>query len=400
MKGHNSMVAVQSIHSFPARMAPEIALKELQKLPEKSIVLDPMMGSGTVLKVAIASGHHAIGRDIDPLAVLMAKVWTTPINTQKLRESANHLVHNARTLNIKNINLPWIDDDSETSMFIDYWFGNIQKIELRKLSYLIQATNGPEKDALSIALSRIIITKDIGASLGRDISHSRPHRVMTENVFSVMDGFLNEISHIARRLDNHPSVRYADVRQEDARYLASIASASVDAVLTSPPYLNAIDYLRGHKLALVWLGYRISEIRTIRSESVGAERAPDIHTNTHLANTIIDQLALENILPNRELNIIKRYVLDLFVFLSETHRTLRPSGSAIFVIGNSCLRGVFIKNALAIKLLAEQIGFRYLDEEERELPPNRRYLPPPSSAEHNNLKKRMRTETVLKFTRP
>ena len=29
---------------------------------------------------------------------------------------------------------------------------------------------------------------------------------------------------------------------------------SVDLTVTSPPYLNAIDYLRGHKMSLVWMG--------------------------------------------------------------------------------------------------------------------------------------------------
>ena len=52
---------------------------------------------------------------------------------------------------------------------------------------------------------------------------------------------------------------------------------SIDMVITSPPYLNAIDYLRGHRLSLVWLGHQLSGLRMIRSGSVGAERGPDAH---------------------------------------------------------------------------------------------------------------------------
>jgi len=51
-------------------------------------------------------------------------------------------------------------------------------------------------------------------------------------------------------------------------------------VLTSPPYLNAIDYLRGHRLALVWLGHELGPLKEIRANSVGAERAiPATDTN-------------------------------------------------------------------------------------------------------------------------
>jgi DNA modification methylase len=356
-------------------MAPEIALKEMQNLPRRSVVLDPVMGSGTVLRVALNRDLYAIGRDIDPLAVLMTRVWTTPLNTQHFCTHAMELVHEARKMPAGQVSLPWIDGDPETSAFIDFWFGEPQKADLRKLSALIQTRTGPEKDAMSIALSRIIITKDAGASLARDVSHSRPHRVMSNNVFSVIDGFLRSVTQLAKRLETIPSQSLTDVRQEDARNLASIASASVDAVLTSPPYLNALDYLRGHRLALVWLGYRLAELRPLRLTTIGVERGPDTQTSTQLADEILSQMALREALLSRDLSIIKRYVLDLAALLSEVSRVLRSGGKAVFVVGNSCIRGTFVRNALAIRLLAERKGLQYEDEEERELPPNRRYLP-------------------------
>ena len=391
---------MRHIHSFPARMASDIALKQLERLPAHTVVLDPMMGSGTVLRTAIDCGCRAIGRDVDPLAVLMARVWTTPLDTRNLRTYAAQLIHDANNLHADDVILPWIDDDLETSLFIDYWFGERQKADLRKLSYLMQAVRGPEGDALRIALSRIIITKSNGASLARDVSHSRPHRVMLENTFSVMEGFLRSVGYVAKQLEDYPPHDRADTCQEDARNLISIANSSVDVVITSPPYLNAIDYLRGHRLSLVWLGYSLNELRSIRIGSIGAERAPDTHVDTRLADEIIDQVHLGEMLPQREQRMIKRYVLDLSALLSEVHRVLRPQGKAVFVVGNSCLRGVFVRNAQAVNLLTERLGFQHIGKgEERELPPNRRYLPPPHASEHSDLKKRMRTETVLTFSK-
>jgi tRNA G10 N-methylase Trm11 len=393
------MLPVQPIHPFPARMAPELALREIQQLPKRATVLDPMMGSGTVLRVAVDCGLRAIGRDVDPLAVLITRVWTTPIDTKLFRERAVHVLNTARNMGTKHISLPWIDGDPETSAYIDFWFGKQQKVDLRKLSSLIIEIPGPEGEALRIALSRIIVTKKVGASLAHDVSHSRPHRVLQDNSFAVLDGFWYSVSQVAKRLETYPIQEQADVCLEDTRNLTSIANHSVDAVITSPPYLNAIDYLRGHRLALVWLGYRVSEIRPIRSGSIGAERAPEGQADTHIAEEIIDQMSLRELLPRREQRLITRYILDLFAMLLEIHRVLCPGGRAVFVIGNSCLHGIFIRNALAVMLLAERIGFACIREEERELPPNRRYLPPPSVLEQTDLKKRMRTETVLTFVR-
>jgi tRNA G10 N-methylase Trm11 len=391
------MIPVRPIHAFPARMAPEIAMKELQTLPPNALVLDPMMGSGTVLRLALNYGLRAIGRDVDPLAVLMARVWTTPIDTSSLRNYAIHLIQKIQDIDATTVHLPWIDQDPETASFIDFWFNEPQKSDLRKISYVLHPLSGPEADFLRLALSRIIVTKDIGASLARDVSHSRPHRVRQYNSFSVMNGFINSVTNLAKRLASLPPTTGADVRQEDARSLTSLASASIDAVITSPPYLNAIDYLRGHRLALVWLGHRLSEMRSIRSTSIGAERALTVKTNNAFIDSITKKITQNDLLPSREQRFLQRYILDLSTLLAEIHRVTRPQGKAVFVIGNSCLHGVFIKNSLALLQLAEQTGFRCLSQEERELPPNRRYLPPPQASANTDLNKRMRTETIFTF---
>ena len=74
----------RSVHPFPARMAPEIALEAISALDPRSTVVDPMCGSGLVLREAVEQGHDAIGFDVDPLAVLMSKVWTRSLTTSML----------------------------------------------------------------------------------------------------------------------------------------------------------------------------------------------------------------------------------------------------------------------------------------------------------------------------
>src|SRR4051812_2263905 len=76
------------IHPFPARMAPGIALEALGKSKAPLRVLDPMAGSGTVLAVARANGHYAIGVDLDPLAVLLAGVWTRTVDPEDANQKA------------------------------------------------------------------------------------------------------------------------------------------------------------------------------------------------------------------------------------------------------------------------------------------------------------------------
>jgi SAM-dependent methyltransferase len=186
-------------------------------------------------------------------------------------------------------------------------------------------------------------------------------------------------------------------RRGDARKL-SVRAASADYVITSPPYLNAIDYLRGHRLSLVWMGYSVETIRGIRSESVGSEAG---HARTASDPVVSKALraCLETELASRERGMLVRFLEDMRKVLQEVQRVLKPNGRAVFVVGNCTVRGAFVANSAGIKSLAGSAGLRARNEVTRELPPNRRYLPPP---EHKNagdgLAQRLREEVVLTLT--
>ena len=123
MAGSSSGSGLKPIHPFPARMAPDLVLERLGRLGGKSRVLDPMAGSGVVLRHAIELGHEAVGFDLDPLAVLMARVWTTPISGQNLDRWAGRIVGEAHATNAGAAALDWMDGDDETRSFVEYWFG-------------------------------------------------------------------------------------------------------------------------------------------------------------------------------------------------------------------------------------------------------------------------------------
>jgi tRNA G10 N-methylase Trm11 len=220
-----------------------------------------------------------------------------------------------------------------------------------------------------------------------------------ENNFDVIKGFRLSIERLARRLEEQRPKNHAVIHRADARNLP-ISNGAIDAVITSPPYLNAIDYLRGHKLSLVWLGYKLGELASIRSNNIGAERVPNASADLELARQLISALGSLTQLPQHVQRMINRYVLDLHSMLSEVHRVLRVGGKAIFVIGNSCIKGTFVRNDRAVRAIAERIGLQFEEDTTRNLPPSRRYLPPPTdNQEGSNLEKRMRTETVLTYRR-
>src|ERR1700677_4612004 len=129
---------IRPIHPFPARMAPELAIARLKTLAKKSVVLDPMAGSGTVLRQASQLGHRAVGFDTDPLAILMSRVWTTPVIDEAVDRITKKVLIAANAMSDSAFDLPWIDKDPETSQFIDYWFADRQQADLRRLVTAIE----------------------------------------------------------------------------------------------------------------------------------------------------------------------------------------------------------------------------------------------------------------------
>ncbi|HLG40902.1 MAG TPA: hypothetical protein VI461_14580 [Chitinophagaceae bacterium] len=379
-------------------MAPEIAFDALSGLPKGSVILDPMAGSGTVLRTISELGYKGIGFDIDPLAVLMSKAWTTKMNEKNFVRKTEKILNKVKKIKAKSVNLSWIDKDMATRDFIKFWFAQKQITQLRKLSYLLNKETGIYSSLLKIAFSRLIITKSKGASLATDISHSRPHKVKDENDFDVISEFRLSCSRVAKIMAEMKAEGKVQVRLGDARKLSRIKNSSIDFIITSPPYLNALDYMRGHKLSLVWLGHKIGDLSAIRSYSVGAEKAPDSAKNFELAKAITKGLKEIHNLPQRKINIIYRYALDMHDLMRETARVLKPGCSATFVIGNSSTEGVYIKNTTIVTEAARKFGLRVVKRKERIIPDSKRYLPPPSSG-ISVLNQRMRTEAVITFAK-
>ena len=182
-------------------MAPQLALDALEGTRSGGRVLDPMCGSGTVLRAAADRSLPAIGRDVDPLAVLMSRVATTDPDSLNVREAAAATAKQALELLEKGeVRLPWLDDQAEAVRYVKFWYGATQELQLRALVNALAgvcASSDPStRDVLKLAISRTIVRKEQGASLARDVSHSRPHRVTTTNSFDVIGAFTKSVDQI------------------------------------------------------------------------------------------------------------------------------------------------------------------------------------------------------------
>ena len=118
--------SVHGLHPYPAMMIPQVAKRLILKFSKPGeYILDPFCGSGTVLIESKINNRNSAGIDINPLALLIAKVKTTPLKPKILKERAKDLIDFIYTNSTK--------PEIPSFFNIDYWFKPQAKQDLAKI---------------------------------------------------------------------------------------------------------------------------------------------------------------------------------------------------------------------------------------------------------------------------
>lgn len=429
----SSSYASHNFHSFPAKFPPQLPFQFIKDLTEPGdVVLDPMMGSGTTVLEAFLAGRKGIGFDIDPLAVMISKVKTTPLKQEELIRQCRKILKDAKnqinqkTNKLKKILLNrW---DLKTKQFIDYWFA--QEIQLELLALVLQISQVENVDIrtfFELAFSAIIITKSGGVSLALDLAHTRPHkakivfsrnggiisgegldenkfpriRLLTKKLRSPIEEFEKRcIRNIEGLINGSSALTIPGVKFGNAQKLP-LESKSVDLIVTSPPYAsNAIDYMRAHKFSLVWFGYQIEELCLKRKEYIGSEVMANIDYEilSDFASKIVTDISKLD--PKRG-KVLHRYYSEMTRTLKEIYRVLKRGKAAIVVVGNSIMRGKDTETQNCLADIGRNIGFDVPKIGVRRLDRNKRMLPAGTETNTNSLiQQRMYEEYVIGFYKP
>jgi len=403
---HNqaSGYASHDFHAFPAKFPPQLPRKFIHALTDPGdTVLDPMVGSGTTVLEAFLAGRRGVGFDIDPLALQLCQVKSTPLSVDQAARAGNIVLR--RAASAVQSHRPVLAEalrkrfDPKTQAFVDYWFLPETQHELLALITEIEKVEDPSIRAfLELAFSAIIITKSGGVSRARDLAHTRPHRVNDKVPRSPLVQFrkrlrqnLESLSELARGEGE------VDVRYGDAQCLP-LPEDSVDLIVTSPPYAaNAIDYMRAHKFSLVWLGHPIDNLTEKRKEYIGGEAVSEIVFESLPPQTaeVVSTVATRDAKKGR---VLHRYYSEMTRCLREMLRVLKPGKAAIVVVGTSTIRGIDTRTQDCLADIGEVVGFSVVGIATRKLDRDRRMMP----ARHAKtpafqIEQRMHEEYVVGF---
>ena len=404
-----------ALHPFAARFPYGLPGYFIDSLTERGdTVLDPMCGSGITLLEGWASGRSVTGVDLDPLARRQAKARTTALDGTEVREAGLAALRRAgdsiEGLGSRRDPLETVkeDMDSATREFLDYWFFPETQRELARLTLAIRDEPDPDlRNLLEVIFSSTIVTKSGGVSRARDLAHTRPHRVSHKVPRSAIQLFGNLVGRAADAYAGVDTNAVGDrqIVDGDARALP-LPDCSVDLIVTSPPYANALDYMRAHKFSLAWLGDPIPSLTKLRREYIGSESAgSQVATDSagqlpDLVEAVVQRVGAADTTKSR---VLGRYFTDMAVSISEMHRVLRPGSATIIVVGASTMRGILVPTHECLANLATATGFSVVDVAPRNLDRDRRMMPARNfvrAADATGIELRMHTEYIIGAVKP
>jgi len=330
-------------------------------------VLDPFAGSGTTLVEARRAGFRTWGTEILAPAVLAARVKTHfELDGRKLEAAGRRVV--ARAERRPSGPLPFLRETRRQ-------FTPRALRDLTRLRDALPPEGTPEADALRVAFGRVLIPSSrlhrspcLGYRRGPVEEGGVPPFVRFKNALAEMRVDLEAMSAERKRWGPPATIDRCDART------APWPANSVDLAITSPPYVNGMDYVMNYKVDLAWLGYARSyaDLAALRAAEVACDNLPRSETNAYLSVGQALDPWLDELLPRIRDNVarkgsyrrddmhavVHRYFADLQPVLAGVYRSLRPGGKFVIVVGDSLLAGAYVPGDLILARMGERLGYR------------------------------------------
>jgi len=377
-KSADTQYMTHGIHPYPARMLPQIAerlikrylLAQTQKPPGELLVLDPFCGSGTVLAESKRLGLNSIGNDINPLALLLAKVKSTRVDETEFRQGVSRAVEAIDRALVK-ARRGQLRVDTPDIPNVKHWFKDDVIRDLVAIQCHLLETRDPVlRDFLKVCFSLTAFeTSNI------DLRSSRFIRVFSKDKLrrhrpDVAKTFREVAIDISKRLISFSTYcfgeNFSQVVWGDARSLP-LKDSSIDLVVTSPPYgeeRNTIGYTRWSKLSLYWLNFKSSLINVLEKASLGGKHAP-LDTDSETANEVLKKV--EKIDPERAAEAAP-FFIDYLDCLKELERVQKKDSYCCIVIGNRLIKRIPVDMGQVTVELGEKVGFSHVKTYYRKIP--------------------------------
>lgn len=334
-------------HAYPARIHPALVRLLIERFSSAGeTVLDPFCGSGTCPVEAMACGRTAVGTDLNPFALQIARVKTALVDKSTrstflnvARQVAEHSAELVASRHPSQAPIPKRE--------VHWYDGHILRELAGIWNTLDELPDDGHRDALRMVFSSLVV------KCSRQTSHTQQRVVQKRLRKGLPTEFFvakaEELAHGWAKLHDRAS-RPARLFCQDARGLMADRALTkpADLVVTSPPYAGTYDYARHQDRQLPWFRMTLSRFRR---DEMGARR---------------DQAG-----PHAK----HRWETDLHGSLEALRRVTHSHSRIVVLMGDGVINGRPWDAAEGVQRAAQQVGLETLAvvSQERPDPKHRRH---------------------------
>jgi hypothetical protein len=399
-EGLDTIPFTHGLHRFPGKFIPNIVryiFRETLSEARDRVLHDPFCGSGTTLVEAALAGRPFVGTDLDPLAVLISQSKTDSLDMTQISElRAFWAEHDF------NRPSPQLVPDIPN---LNHWFSERAAAELSSIKKRCLELP-PMLGRFSLVVLSSIIRRVSNADDQTQktyVSHTLlKHPPLPSQLFPVfMERALRGMVSYTMAL---PKPLRGRVLLGDSRIAE--ATFDYDDVLTSPPYIDSIDYVYNQLLEYYWLMPELGfdshlAVRAFRLQPMGAtQHSPQNlkllsagESSLEIAqqlNSICDEIGKTS--PKEE-RVVRSYFLDFSRHIDVVSGHQKVGGYYVCVIGNSFIRGRTVPTVDIISAMFKVHGYSLVDKYSYEI--RRHYMKFPSRSNSGKIK----VDHVLVFRR-
>lgn len=355
------------IQGFSAAFVQSI-LERYEEDYSSPLILDPFAGCGTVLVQSKLNSYKSIGTELNPLLQFIAdtKVNSWDVDPGFLMELFLSIPRNLRKPApefLKSEN----QFNKEVLKNLEFLKGGIDSLPLETHEQI------KAKNLILLAFSSILIgcsnlkrTPCLGYWKNKKAPDNSPWVLMEKKVKDIY----NDLIFLKKEFSKNIFVKSKVILANAMEYGHK---DKFDLILTSPPYMNGLDYVMNYKLEMAWLGFtkEAKDAKRIKDSLVVCDNVSKglirtfAQSNNKYTNDWLEEIK-SSIAKNIERrgsyrrkdmpHIVHKYFDDMYKVMKRVIESLKPGGRFILVIGDSLIADVYIPTDLILAKTGQELG--------------------------------------------
>ncbi|MDE0086833.1 MAG: DNA methyltransferase [Candidatus Poribacteria bacterium] len=346
-----------AIVSYPAKFIPQVVRYAINTYTkEEDWIVDPFAGSGTVGVETYLCKRNAVLLDLNLLLnhIMPLKVYRG--KEQLHKELMFKLLDGMQ----ENEKPPFIPSWSN----VEYWYApEILELLSQYWGFIYSIEDSIYSNIIKSALLKV--SKRFSYT-----EHRTPKLARSKRKLAAIEELLSEnwkdqlieivYDHALKTLGNiNEFVMHTQHHQNQVEFQGGVDSSYIavprecDALITSPPYLQAQEYIRSTKMDLYWLGHTDEEIKELSRLEIPYRKADRI-IRTLTLDKVRDQLTRADLHKR-----LDSYFCHTINALENTMNRLKPNAAACVFVGNPRIDGIEVELWRILTEYFTERGYRF-----------------------------------------